>query len=419
MSATANSYRLKKTDTVFDATAPSALIHYLPVMDGKSRKSIQGKEVWQPDKEFLESRSGMWNHQIYQDSQLSTYTLQATANSSEYDYKVPTTLHRIKRLGMILNAYSGNGAHTMAHPIHQIRLRIGDKDFDPVPREAINAWELGFVPEGEEMTNIINYKGFTSALACKTVTTTPGEERFVDLTPMLPTDLFTLGNPAEVHIIYQFDNVADCATTGTTIVVNKVRFIFTEFIEDDSAYAFFLSQRKGKVLAIPYLRWFDRNLGALDGTPLITTITNTQLIGRCPFMYFLLKDSATAINAVSHIGVKLTSIELLDGSSVNIFIGGAYGEATFTTIGVAHGLTSLYTLITHATPMIFCKNPYETMYNHINSGGLKFDNGTINFRALSSAVASGTLYLHTIGAYYEVIYVDGDSGQVYERDLIQ
>jgi hypothetical protein len=395
-------YKDKKLVKGFDLTSKIQSRKYIPA------EVVTGVPVLIPDK-VIDSKGGLgWETIRYADTNFPSagYAITTTV-SSEYSWTLPRNLKRIKNFYMLYSATAGSATPALGMPLSYGVLQISGQSLPISRREHINLMNTGFEPTAESFTHSSVAKGFSSALASD-ATSTSAEQRVIDLSFMIPRDLHTLDTDAEVLFKYQFDTVANTLTTGATITITGVYFVFDIWLDTDEEWAEFKKTVKLGKRMITYLEPILYNAGTVtSSSSATTTLVLQSLDGRMPMFAVGLYDSSVSINQVSHIYIKMTSVGILDSSDNNIITSWDISEALGVILAQKRGMsTGLYTYITHAVPFIFCKDIYNTLWNHNNTGGLNFKNAQAKLRILPSTTASGTFSAHVIGFYYCYFILD-------------
>jgi len=396
----------------FDSYPTIEDVRYINPKDEKGTPlKIGSYPILIPDNARFNNAGLGWSHTRILDPVFSSYTI-TTTTSSEYTFTLPRNLRRIKNLYMMYSLTAGSSTPACAIPFYYVNLQIGDQSLPQFRREHLIFVNTAFESNSEDFTHTGSIKGFSSALASDATSTT-AETRVIDLSPLLPKDLHTLNTSTDVYIKYMIDTIANCVTSGGSISVTNIYFIFTEWLDSKETWNAFIAQNKLGVRQIPYLYPFRLDLGSVtDSTTTETKLTINQLQGRCCMFYVGLCDSGNTINQNSHIYDACTT-GFLDANDVNIFTNWNMSEATSVLLAQKHGLSNdLFTYITHAHPYIFCKNIKKTIFEHINTGGFPMRISQQKIYILPSASATTAYTCHLVGFLYGVINMSDDGRMI-------
>lgn len=396
-------YKNRKTVTGIDSFDGSSTIKYRELKD-----KVNGITLIIPDHNADKNKGGLgWAHVRFADPTFTSYTI-TTTPSNEYSFEIPASLKRIKNL-YAMPIISSTASAQCANPFSYFNLQIGETALPRFPRECMELLNTGFEITSEAFTYNSGIKGYTSALASDG-TTTATEPRMINLSPMLYENLFTAGNPTKIYIKYAFDTIAKCATSGSSVTVSGMYFIFTEWLETDIEFKYFQSQLINKVRLIPYLYPFRISIGSVtNSTSATTSNTIAQLQGRVPALFVGLYDSGATINQNSHIYSQISTVGLLDVNDQNLIFNWDISESQSAYFAQIHGLSNgLYVNKTHVIPYVFCKDLEETLFNHINTGGLPLKLSQQKIRILPSATATSSYECIVFGFYYSYISLAPD-----------
>jgi len=396
MSGNTRQYYSQKTSVSgFDSYSKIDDVKYL-----KSPDTIGNTSIYVPDISKDNKAGYGWATTRYLDPNFSSFAI-TTSPSSEYTFKIPQNLRRIKNAYVMYSLTAASSTPACGIPFQYIKMQIGEIDLPEFRREHLIFVNTAFEGNSEDFTHTASLKGYSSALASD-ATSTSAEVRMIDISPMIPRDFHTLETGSDCYFKYTFDIINNCVTSGGSITVSSLYFIFTEWMDDDAQWKMFKAQTKLGVRMIPYIYPFRVDLGSVtSSSSASTTLVINQLKGRTPFFFVGLYDSGATINQNGHIYVQQTSCGFLDSSDNNLVVNFDMNLSESILLAQKHGLSNgLHPYITKSMPFIFCKDLYGTIFNHLNTGGFPMKISEEKIKILPSTTATTAFSAHVIGFYY-------------------